>query len=78
MIWHEKKSCAEYCTAQRDPTRKVRSMIDTSANLVRLDNVDMHYGRGKTAVQAIDDVSLTIARANSSLSSGPPVAASPR
>jgi NitT/TauT family transport system ATP-binding protein len=28
--------------------------------LVRLDNVTMHYGRGKSAVQAIDQVSLTI------------------
>jgi NitT/TauT family transport system ATP-binding protein len=28
--------------------------------LVRLTNVTMHYGRGKTAVQAIDDVTLTI------------------
>lgn len=32
----------------------------SAPELVRLDNVTMHYGRGKAAVQAIDDVSLTI------------------
>lgn len=31
-----------------------------SSDLVRLDQVSMHYGRGAEAVQAIDDVSLTI------------------
>lgn len=31
-----------------------------SPDLVRLDRVSMHYGRGAEAVQAIDDVSLTI------------------
>jgi NitT/TauT family transport system ATP-binding protein len=34
--------------------------LTTAPDLVRLDNVTMHYGRGKTAIQAIDTVSLTI------------------
>jgi NitT/TauT family transport system ATP-binding protein len=35
-------------------------MTAARADLVRLANVTMHYGRGKSAVQAIDDVTLTI------------------
>jgi NitT/TauT family transport system ATP-binding protein len=38
-------------TTQLDPVRP---------DLVKLANVTMHYGRGKTAVQAIDDVTLSI------------------
>lgn len=36
------------------------SIIANAPELVRLDNVTMHYGRGAHAVQAIDDVSLSI------------------
>jgi NitT/TauT family transport system ATP-binding protein len=34
--------------------------LASAADLVRLANVTMHYGRGAAAVQAIDDVTLTI------------------
>jgi NitT/TauT family transport system ATP-binding protein len=34
--------------------------LSSAPDLVRLDGVTMHYGRGKTAMQAIDTVSLTI------------------
>jgi NitT/TauT family transport system ATP-binding protein len=34
--------------------------LDNQPDLVRLDGVTMHYGRGASAVQAIDTVSLTI------------------
>jgi NitT/TauT family transport system ATP-binding protein len=34
--------------------------LTTARDLVRLDNVTMHYGRGAKAIQAIDGVSLTI------------------
>jgi NitT/TauT family transport system ATP-binding protein len=34
--------------------------LASAPELVRLDNVTMHYGRGKAAIQAIDTVSLTI------------------
>ena len=34
--------------------------LSTAPDLVRLDGVTMHYGRGKSAIQAIDTVSLTI------------------
>jgi NitT/TauT family transport system ATP-binding protein len=34
--------------------------LASAPDLVRLDHVTMHYGRGKAAVQAIDDVTLTI------------------
>jgi NitT/TauT family transport system ATP-binding protein len=34
--------------------------LSAAPDLVRLDNVTMHYGRGKSAIQAIDTVSLTI------------------
>jgi NitT/TauT family transport system ATP-binding protein len=34
--------------------------LTTAADLVRLDAVTMHYGRGKTRMQAIDTVSLNI------------------
>jgi NitT/TauT family transport system ATP-binding protein len=34
--------------------------LASAPDLVRLENVSMHYGRGKAAVQAISDVTLTI------------------
>lgn len=34
--------------------------LSSAPDLVRLDHVTMHYGGGKGAVQAIDDISLTI------------------
>ena len=36
------------------------SIIPNAPELVRLEGVDMHYGRGKNAVQAISDVTLNI------------------
>ncbi len=59
------------CLSCREQVRAKKKFVSRQVNismslpipdlpLVRLDNVTMHYGRGKTAIQAIDTVSIDI------------------